>query len=326
MSNAPVVRITSRSFGEASPDARDLLIQSGMRVVDAPRGPYAGVELVEQLAGARAAIVGTDGLDAEVLAELPDLRAIVKHGIGVDNIDLDAAREAGITVANVKGANAGAVGDYVVGAMIVVVRQVCAARASLERGEWRRFVGEELGAMTVGLLGFGRTGRAVADRLTGFRPRLIVFDPVLDDEGAARAGVELASFEKVLRESDVLSLHLPLDTTTRHTIDAAALARMKRGAVLVNAARAGLVDQRALVDALDAGTLSGAAIDVFDPEPPPADHLLLGRSDVLCTPHLAAYTFEALRTTSLSAARHVIDILAGTPCREALVGALEDGS
>jgi D-3-phosphoglycerate dehydrogenase / 2-oxoglutarate reductase len=321
-----VVRVTSRSFGETSPEAHRLLEAAGLTVIDEPRGPFGGDALVRQLAGAHGAIVGTDELDAAVLDSLPDLRAIVKHGIGVDNIDLPAAQSRGITVANVRGANAGAVADYVVGVMIAVVRRLVAAQASLARGEWSRFVGRDIGEATVGLIGFGRTGRAVARRLAGFGSRIVTVDPALDAHAAALAGVELMPFEDLLRAADVVSLHLPLAAATHHLIDGAALARMKRGAILINAARGELVDERALAAALDAGVLAGAAVDVFDREPPRADHPLLGRTDVLCTPHIAAYTLDALCATSTTAARHVIDILAGAPCPDVLVGPLTSAS
>jgi phosphoglycerate dehydrogenase-like enzyme len=318
MSGSRLVRITSRSFGEASPEALGILRDAGHTVVDTPRGPFHGDRLIAELTRAHAAIVGTDGLDAAVLGELPELRVLVKHGIGVDNIDLDAARRAGVTVANVKGSNANAVAEYVVAAMLAVVRFLVPARASLARGEWRRFIGRELGGLTIGLLGFGRTGRAVAARLAGFRPRMLAHDPLLTPDEAARTGVLPATFEEVLSQSDVLSLHLPLAPATRNLVDATALGRMKTGAVLINAARGGLVDARALAAALDRGHLAGAAVDVFDHEPPPADHPLLGREDVLCTPHIAAYTADALGATSLIAARHVVDLLAGDACDDAL--------
>lgn len=320
MNESKLVRVTSRSFGETSPRALGILEEAGFTVADAPRGPFYGDRLVTELANAHAAIVGTDGLDAAVLGDLPDLRVVVKHGIGVDNIDLEAARGAGITVANVKGSNANAVAEYVVCAMLAIVRQLVAAQASLGRGEWRRFIGRELGGLTIGLLGFGRTGRAVAARLAGFQPRLLAYDPVLAAADAAREGVTLASFDEVLGESDVLSLHLPLEDATRHLLGAPALAQMKPGAVLINAARGGLVDAQALADALDAGHLAGAVVDVFDHEPPSAEHPLLGREDVVCTPHIAAYTVDALDATSLIAARHVVDILTGNACDDTLTG------
>lgn len=320
MTARSVVRVTSRSFGETTPRAFAVLEEAGHSVVGEPRGPFYDERLIAELHGARAAIVGTDGLDAAVLGRLPDLCAIVKHGIGIDNIDLDAARDANITVANVKGSNANAVAEYVVGAMLMTVRRLAAAQASLGRGEWRRFIGRELGGLTIGLLGFGRTGRAVAARLSGFGPRLLAFDPFVPPDDAARAGATLATFDEVLRESDVVSLHLPLEAATRHLLDAAVLARMKRGAILINAARGGLVDAEALAESLDRGHLAGAAIDVYDHEPPPNDHPLLGREDVVCTPHVAAYTVDALDATSLIAANHVVDILAGRACEDALTG------
>jgi D-3-phosphoglycerate dehydrogenase len=323
MNERSMVRVTSRSFGETTPRAIAVLEEAGHSVAADPRGPFYRERLIAELEGAKAAIVGTDGLDAAVLGSLPDLRVVVKHGIGVDNIDLEAARDAGITVANVKGSNANAVAEYVVGAMLMTVRRLAAAQASLGRGEWKRFIGRELGGLTIGLIGFGRTGRAVAARLAGFGPRVLAFDPLISPADAAHTGATLSTFDDVLSESDVVSLHLPLEAATRHLLGPAALARMKRGAVLINAARGGLVDAQALAGALDAGHLAGAAVDVYDLEPPPPDHPLLGREDVVCTPHVAAYTVDALDATSLIAARHVVDLLAGRACEDVLTAPSE---
>lgn len=252
--------------------------------------------------------------DADVLAAgRPRLRVVARAGAGVDNIDVAAAKRLGIAVLNTPGANSIAAAEMALGLMLSAVRHIPAAHASLLRGEWRRadFGGTELCGKTLGLVGFGRIARLVAARAQAFGMAIVTFDPFVDDGAAAAAGARRVDLPTLLAESDVISLHAALTDATRHVIDAAALARMKPTAVLVNAARGGLVDEAALAAALDAGTLRAAAVDVYGAEPPPAGHPLLGRPDVVHTPHLGASTAEAQANVSLEAADGVLAVLRG---------------
>lgn len=229
-------------------------------------------------------------LDASALERLPRCRVILQPSVGVDGVvDLDAARERGIAVANVPGYNAEAVADWTLMAMLVVLRHGVAAE--LRNRDWHApQLGRELGALTVGLLGYGAVGQAVHRRLRGFGSTVLATAPTVPEGEDLPAFVEL---DELVESSDVLSLHAPLTPQTRHLLDERALARMREGSVLVNAARGGLVDEAALVAALRRGRPAAAALDVFDTEPLPRSSALLDLDNVYLTPHIAASSQQA---------------------------------
>jgi len=224
----------------------------------------------------------------------PRLRWVARAGAGLDNIDVGAARERGISVLNVPGANSVAVAELVMGLLLALFRQIPAADASLRRGAWEKskLKGRELRGKTIGIVGVGRIGRAVAQRARAFEMTCIGHDPLVSAADARAAGVELLPLGDLLPRADILTLHVPVTPETRGLIGPGEIARMKRGAVLVNAARGGLVDEAALHSALVSGALSGAALDVFAQEPPGGSPLL-SLPNVVSTPHLGASTAEA---------------------------------
>ncbi len=224
----------------------------------------------------------------------PKLRWVARAGAGIDNIDAQAARERGVGVLNVPGANAVAVAELVFGLLLSLFRQIPAADASLRRGEWEksRFKGRELRGKTLGIVGLGKIGRAVAQRARGFEMTSIGHDPLIADDAIRAMGVEPRSLEDLLPRSEILTLHVPLTSQTRGLIGAREIARLPQGAVLVNAARGGLVDEAAVLAALEQGHLGGAVFDVFAAEPP-GTAPLFRRSDVVATPHIGAATVEA---------------------------------
>ena len=224
----------------------------------------------------------------------PRLRWVARAGAGLDNIDVGAARERGISVLNVPGANSVAVAELVMGLLLALFRQLPAADASLRRGAWEKskLKGRELRGKTIGIVGVGRIGRAVAQRARAFEMTCIGHDPLVSAADARAAGVELLPLGDLLPRADILTLHVPVTPETRGLIGPGEIARMKRGAVLVNAARGGLVDEAALHSALVSGALSGAALDVFAQEPPGGSPLL-SLPNVVSTPHLGASTAEA---------------------------------
>lgn len=224
----------------------------------------------------------------------PRLRWIARAGAGLDNIDVAAAKERGIAVLNVPGANSVAVAELVFALLLALFRQIPEADASLRRGAWEkaRFKGRELRGKTLGIVGLGRIGRAVAQRARAFEMTVVGHDPLVADADARAAGVEPLPLDDLLVRADIVTLHVPATPQTRGMIGAAQLARMPRGAVLVNAARGGLVDEAALHAALVSGALGGAALDVFETEPPGASPLLT-LPNVVATPHLGASTVEA---------------------------------
>lgn len=269
-----------------------------------------------------ATIGGFDGLivrsatqvDRGVLeAGRPRLRAVARAGAGVDNIDVAAARDLGVTVLNTPGANSMATAEMAFALMLAAVRHVAPAHASLANGEWRRadFAGTEVHGKTLGLVGFGRVARLVCARALAFGMTVLATSRSLTDAEADAAGARRVDMDELLASSDIVSLHCALTGETRGLIDAAALAKMRPTAFLINGARGALVDEAALAAALRAGTIRGAAVDVYSKEPPPADHPLLGLPNVLHTPHLGASTAEASENVGIEAAEGLLAVLGG---------------
>jgi D-3-phosphoglycerate dehydrogenase len=252
-------------------------------------------------------------VDAAAISAGARLKVVGRAGVGVDNIDVASATAAGIAVVNAPTANTLAAAEHTMALILALARRVAAADASVRRGEWRRadFMGTELGGKTLGIVGLGRVGLAVADRAQAFAMSLLGSDPVVSAEAAATYGVRLVDVEELLAESDVVTLHVPLVPATRGLLDAARLARMKRGALLVNVARGGVVDEAALANALVSGQLGGAAIDVFEREPLVANSPLLSAPNTVLTPHLGASTAEAQARASLEVVEGVLDVLGG---------------
>ncbi len=237
---------------------------------------------------------GATKVTRRLIEAAPRLRWVARAGAGMDNIDAAAARERGIGVLNVPGANAVAVAELVFGLLLGLFRQIPAADSSLKRGEWdkSRFRGRELRGKTIGILGLGHIGRAVARRALAFEMRCVGHDPLLPADTIRGLGVEPLPLDELLPRSQILTLHVPLSPETKGMICAREIARLPRGAVLVNAARGGLVDEAAVAAALEQGQLSGAVFDVFAEEPPRGSALPL-RNDVVATPHIGAATVEA---------------------------------
>lgn len=257
---------------------------------------------------------------APVLASPGKLRVVSRAGVGVDNVDLDAATRAGVIVINTPDANTISTAEHTLALMMALARRVPAAHDSLGRGAWERnaFKGIQLAGKTLGIIGFGRIGRAVAARALGFEMKVIAHDPLSAGESALGGRVRLvADRSELLRQSDVVTLHAALTPQSRHVIDASALALMKPAALLINCARGELVDEAALAEALRAGRLAGAAVDVYSHEPP-TDNPLVGLPNVVHTPHLGASTVEAQKAVSIEAVQSVIDFLRDGVIRNAV--------
>jgi len=237
-------------------------------------------------------IVGNAKVPRSVIEGSPDLRLIVKYGAGVDNIDLDAAGERGVQVTNAPGANAVSVAEMTMGLMLSLARGLKQAEATLRAGEWRLTVGEELAGRTLGIIGLGNIGKEVAMRARAFGMRVLANDIVEYAEFCRRFDVRPAGLEQLLAEADVVSLHVPLTPLTRCLIGASQLARMKHGAVLIDTARGGVLDEMAVSASLQAGRLAGAAVDVFEREPL-GPSPLRSLDNVILTPHIAGITRQA---------------------------------
>jgi phosphoglycerate dehydrogenase-like enzyme len=270
-----------------------------------------------------AVVVRTTPLPRATLERAGRLRVIAKHGVGVDAIDVEYASERGIVVANVPGANGPAVAEFTLTAILLMLKPLRAGAEWLRQGPTADanlvvaataggLIGREVAECTVGLLGWGGIGRRVGGALTALGARIVVHDPIVGAAEIRAAGVEVAgSLGELLPEAEVLSIHVPLTAATRGIIGAAELAAMPVGSALVNTARGGIVDEEALAAAIRAGRMSGAAIDVFEREPPSPDHPLLALPQVTCTPHIAGATDGSLRRMADGAADAVFAVLAG---------------
>lgn len=252
-------------------------------------------------------------VDADVLAAGMRLKVVGRAGVGVDNIDLQAATARGVQVVNTPGANSVATAEHTLALMLAWSRHVAVAHASLAAGKWQRsqFAGIELCGKTLGIVGLGRVGRLVAERAAAFGMTLLGYDPLVGEQAAAQFGVQWAPLDAVLARADFVTLHAAVTPETRQMINAETITRMKDGAVLINVARGALVDEAALAAALQSGKLGGAAIDVFSSEPPAADHPLLHLDSVLHTPHLGASTAESQRNVAVQVVEQVLDVLRG---------------
>jgi D-3-phosphoglycerate dehydrogenase len=249
---------------------------------------------------------------AEVIGAGEKLRVVGRAGSGVDNIDVEAATQRGIVVVNAPASNNVAVAELAIGLLLSLARQIPQSHGSVQAGKWERskYMGWEVRGKTLGLLGLGRIGSQVARRARGLEMQILTYDPVVSVDRAAQLGVETVSLDELLARSDVISLHVPLVDATRQLINSERLARMKKGAYLINASRGGVINEADLLAALESGQLAGAALDVYSKEPP-GDNPLIGHPNVITTPHLGASTIEAQALTGSDVAEGVMTALAG---------------
>jgi D-3-phosphoglycerate dehydrogenase / 2-oxoglutarate reductase len=299
-------------YSELCPDGRKLLLDAGFTLIENPsERPYTFEDMLPYLGNIHAAVAGVELWNEQVFKLAPELRAIGRLGVGLDNVDLEAAAANGTYVSNVPGGNANAVAELAVGLLISLQRKIAVMDKDIRGGRWDRYTGSELTGKTLGLVGFGAIAQLVAKRMAGFDVRIVASDPYPNAEAAARLGVEIVPFEEVLASADLLSVHAPHTEETHHLINEDALSLMQPHAVLVNTSRGGLVDEKALYLALELGTIAGAALDVWEHEPVSPDNPLLGLKTVLATTHAAADTIEAYRTVGLATAQAIIDVFSG---------------
>jgi phosphoglycerate dehydrogenase-like enzyme len=308
------VLISPREVASFADKFRAVLEGAGLEVVKLPPGEAnepTPAELLTALRGVEAVVAGSERYTAQVLAQNPQLRVIARVGVGYDAIDLAAATAAGVAVTIAPGTNQGSVAEHAFALILGFTRHLPVRHAALAAGGWNRLMSRPLRGCTLGLAGLGRIGKAVATRALAFEMRVIAYDPVPDTAFCAANDITLVSFDQLLAESDFLSLHLPYSPETRHTINKTTLKQMKPGAVLVNTSRGGLVCEADLVPALRDGQLGGAALDVFEVEPLPAESPLRTLPNVVLTPHAAGVDVRSLEDMARSAAQAVASLRGG---------------
>ena len=268
--------------------------------------------LLEAVADAHALIIRSGvTADAELLCAAKELRAIARAGVGVDNVDLAAAKARGVVVMNTPDGNTISTAEYTFGLMLALARHIPQGHASLAAGQWdrKRFSGAELRGKTLGIVGLGRIGQAIARRAQAFEMRVVAHDPYLPPGIAQTLGLPLLALDEVYAQADFLSLHALISQETRGMIHASSIARMKKGVRIINAARGALINEADLAAALRSGRGAGAALDVYAQEPPEPDTPLLGLPNVIHTPHLAASTTDAQVVVAVEAAQLIVDFL-----------------
>jgi D-3-phosphoglycerate dehydrogenase len=297
------------------PAGVELLKENGVTVVQLPPGSDEGT--LQKEATRADALITRGGIKVTrgFMASSPRLKAVGVHGIGCDHVDLTAAGELGKVVLNTPHALTESVAEMAMALMLALTRRVVSADKAVRRGEWNRKYGDlrgvEIVGKTLGVIGMGRIGSAVARRARGFDMEVVYHDVYRHEDLEEELGIEYASREEVLREADLISLHVPYTPETRHMIGSRELASMKDGVYIVNTARGRIIDQAALVEALKAGKVAGAALDVFEEEPLDPDSPLASMDNVVLTPHLAASSEEAMRRMAVQVAEGVLKVLKG---------------
>lgn len=288
------VAVCSRSFSRHPVLRAELCARYPDATFNDAGASLSGAALIEYLRGHDRAVVALEPIDADVLDALPELKVVAKYGVGFDKIDLHAMIARGIALGWTGGVNKRSVAELVIGFAIALLREVPQGNAEVRDGKWRQLIGRQLSDCTVGIIGCGHVGKELARMLLGgFGCRVLIHDIAPMGVFAADSGAEVSDLEALLRAADVISLHLPYDPSTAMLMNAERLSLMKPGAVLINTARGGLVDEAALGTMLREKRLSGAAFDVFAVEPP-GDSTLLGLDNFLCTPHIGGSAEEAI--------------------------------
>lgn len=293
--------------------ARDLLVEAGFEVVHPPQQPAGSVEETrERLAGIDGILAGMEPLNADTLSRAQQLRVIARSGVGYDAVDVSYCTSRGIVVTNTPGALSDAVAEETFGLILALTRHLCAGDRAVKAGQYDVPYGEDLAVLTLGVVGGGHIGGEVVRRALAFKMRVLVHDPYVDPDRIRGLGAEAVSLDDLLATADVVTLHLPLTPQSRHLVDVGFLGRMKPGSLLVNTARGGVIDEEALIAALQSGHLAGAGLDVQAAEPATGRSLdLVQLPNVVAMPHAGSKTWATRVRMSMWAARSIVDVLQG---------------
>lgn len=301
------VLITTPSFGKFSDEPIEILKRAGFEPVRVKEHPISEEEgLYPYLDDEVVAIInGLEPVDRGVMERAKNLKIVSKHGAGVNNIDLEAAREMHIMVTNAPGANREGVADFAFGLMLAVARWIPQADKCMKEGGWKGFFGSSVYGRTLGIVGMGAIGKCMAQRARGFNMKILGYDPYWDENFAKENGVQRCELDELMREADYVTVHAPLMPETEGMIGEAQIRSMKKGSYLINAARGEIVDEKALYEALKDGHLAGAALDAFSSEPIDPNDPILKLPNVVVSPHIASYNDEAMNSASIFAANNV---------------------
>lgn len=301
------VVITTPTFAKFSDEPIKILLNAKCEIITV--FGVSNSELKQSIRDADAIVVGLEKITAELINSAQKLKIIAKHGAGVDNIDINTAKARRVIITNCPGANADAVADHTLGLMIAVSRQTVTADSQVRTGNWPRFFGIELTKKTFGVIGMGAVGKSFILRLSGFDPVILGYDMFIDNNFCSSHGIIVTTIDDIVAKSDFISIHVPLTNDTYGLISRSRLQAMKPTTILINTARGGIVDEKALAEALQNGWIAGAALDVFEEEPLPIESPLMNAPNLVLTPHIGGYTREALTRTSIMAATSVADVL-----------------
>ena len=306
------VLIGATNFSRDCGQAKAILLKNGFVTIENPyQRTYTSDELRAIAVDVDAVIAGTELWDATIISLAKNLKIISRFGVGMDNIDREAAEKHGITVCNAKGQNACSVANMTVALMLGAIRKIVLFDKTTRQGGWKREIAQDLDEKVVGFLGFGDIAQKTAKRISGFEPHMIAWDKYPDEASATALNVSFVGFEDLLRKSDIVSVHLPYLAETYHILGMAQFEMMKPSAILVNTARGPLINEADLYKALKMGIFSGAALDVYEIEPVKSDNPLFTLDNVICTPHTAAETLESCYRVSVCAAQSVVDYFKG---------------
>ena len=298
------------SFGKFS-IGYERLRQAGCEPIKSPyQHPLKEKELMETIRGIDGLIIGADKVTAEVISRADRLKVISKHGVGLDNVDVEKATSRGIVVANGPGTNDDAVADLTFGLILSLARKIPQADRGVKEGKWEKIIGVGLKGKTLGIIGAGRIGKKVIKRASGFDMKVLVYDIYQDAKLAKELDFEYVSLQRLLQESDFVSLHVPFTENTKGMIGEEEIKSMKNSAYFINTARGGVIDEKALIKALKERKIAGAAVDAFSQEPP-ITNPLLKLDNIITTPHMGADTKEAIRNMDLVSVENVIRVLKG---------------
>lgn len=313
------VLITSRSFGKIDHTPYEILEEAGYEVTNIGAS-FDQAAFEAMIPDYDALIIGAHEFPQETMERCKKLGIICKHGVGLDNIHLEKARELGIAVCNTPGTNSNAVADLTFGLMLSAARNIQRSSLNVLKNAAQSVIGVDVCYKTLGLLGFGAVAKCVARRAKGFGMSVLTYDPYVTEIPEEFADyVTLCTFSEVLCRCDYLSVHMPLTEETHNMIGESQLASMKEGAILVNTARGGIVDEKALYDALVSGHIAAAAMDVVEHEPVTADHPLLTLDNVIITPHVGMYSREAINAVGVICARNAAAYALGQPLQHQVV-------